>query len=153
MNVNILCWEVIFIDTEPDKFIYAFFFFSCLLYEGTRCCSALCIPALLFPAVLLSFIRSPSDAGVGFPRSCALCMCSFYLWGQMWCLHFVDIVQHSNLLFLLQRLYISLPVSSPVLPISLCHLRVCVSLFLSYLLSPDPPSLPTSPVKSMLLRS
>lgn len=63
---------------------------------------------------------------------CCVCVC---LWGQMWCLCFVDTVQHSNLLFLLQRIYISLPVSSPVLPIPLSVTRGCACLSCSVLLA------------------
>lgn len=45
-------------------------------------------------------------------------------------LRFDDSVQHSNLLFLLQQPFISLPVFSPVLSISFfCHSWVCISLF------------------------
>lgn len=87
---------------------------------------ALCISLLLFPAVLLSFIRSLRQ----WCRcwiSYELCCVWVWVWGQMWCLCFVITDQHSNLLFLLQRPYISRPLSFPALPISPCHSWVCVS--------------------------
>lgn len=54
-------------------------------------------------------------------------LCAFVFEDKCDVCAFVDIVHHSNLLFLLQRLYISLPVSSQVLPISLCHSWVRIS--------------------------
>lgn len=130
---------------ELDKLISTVLFKAATIHYIRAHCVFLL--SSLFSAVILSFIRSTKqrDASVRFPTNSAVCF-----WEQMWCVCFVDIVQHSNLLFLLQQLYVSVPVSSPVLPIVLCHSWVCVSLPLSYLVSPDP-SLPSSLRKPMLL--
>lgn len=86
-------------------------------YISVHCASLL----FLFPAALLSFIRSlrHRDAGVGFPTNSAACVCV------------VEDKCHVCTLSTTQQL--ALPVSSPVLPISLCHSWVRVSLSCSCL--------------------
>lgn len=65
-------------------------------------------------SVALLFAHWNRNAGVEFLKTL---LCGS-LWGQIWCLCFVNTVQHSNLLFLLQQLYVSLPVPSQHHP---CH--------------------------------